>query len=58
MSATTEILYEEIRRVESELYKTKNPDEAELLRSRLSNLREKFVKANESLNENRQVLKG
>jgi len=58
MSATIEILYEEIRRVESDLYKTKNPDEAELLKARLFELRSQFVKANESLNENRQVLKG
>lgn len=58
MSATTELLYEEIRSVESQLYKTKNPEEAELLKNRLANLREQFVKANESLNENRQVLKG
>lgn len=58
MSATTELLCEEIRSVESQLYKTKNPEEAELLKNRLANLREQFVKANESLNENRQVLKG
>lgn len=58
MSATTELLYEEIRSVESQLYKTKNPEEAEILKSRLASLRSQFVKANESLNENRQVLKG
>lgn len=58
MSATTELLYEEIRSVESELYKTKNPEQAEMLKSKLANLRSQFVKANESLNENRQVLKG
>ena len=58
MSATTELLYEEIRSVESELYKTKNPEQAELLKNKLANLRSQFVKANESLNENRQVLKG
>jgi len=58
MSATTELLYEEIRRVEGELYRTTSPEEAELLKTRLSNLRSQFVKANESLNESRQVLKG
>jgi len=58
MSATTELLYEEIRSIESELYRTTNPKEAELLRAKLSELRSQFVKANESLNENRQVLKG
>jgi hypothetical protein len=58
MSATTELLYEEIRSVESQLYKTTNPEEAENLKNRLVILRSQFVKANESLNESRQVLKG
>ena len=58
MSATTEILYEEIRRLEGDLYRTKDPATAELLKAKLLDLRSQFVKANESLNENRQVLKG
>jgi hypothetical protein len=58
MSATTEILYAEIRTVERALNEATSQDEIELLKARLSNLRSQFVRANESLNENRQVLKG
>lgn len=58
MSATTEILYAEIREVERALNETSSLEEAELLKNKLSNLRNQFVRANESLNENRQVLKG
>lgn len=58
MSATTEILYVEIREVERALNESTSPQEIESLKSKLAGLRSQFVKANQTLNENRQVLKG
>lgn len=58
MSATTEILYAEIREVERALNESTSPQEIESLKNKLVGLRSQFVKANQTLNENRQVLKG
>jgi len=59
MSATTELLAEELRTLETQIKEATVRGEDTLgLSKRLSELRSELFKANDALNENRQILKG
>jgi hypothetical protein len=61
MSATTEILLEEIKEIEIQLLearKIENRDRIQFLEVSLKDARKRLTKANESLVENRSILKG